>query len=224
METIEDIRRKFRNLLYNKIFIEDKSGSKTLEILSANFLCNDDSIFGEVNNHYVQREIDWYKSKSLNILDIPPPIPKIWKDVADRNGNINSNYGWCVWDKKNCNQYYNVLRELQLFPNSRRAVMIYTRPSMWYDYNYNGMSDFMCTNTVQYFIRPSPLYGKKLFVNVQMRSNDAVFGFKNDLAWQRYIAKDLAADLGINQIDPVIHWNVGSLHVYERHFDLVKED
>jgi len=52
-----------------------------------------------------------------------------------------------------------------------------------------------------------------------MRSNDVVFGYKNDYAWQVHVHEQLANDLGV--IPGEIHWNVGSLHVYERHFNLV---
>ena len=101
-------------------------------------------------------------------------------------------------------------------PNSRRAVMIYTRPTMWEDYKRDGMSDFMCTNTVQYMIR-----NEQLVAIVQMRSNDVVFGYRNDYAWQKHVADTLTADLGLTK-EPKIIWHVGNLHVYERHFDKVK--
>ena len=93
--------------------------------------------------------------------------------------------------------------------------MIYTRPNMWLDYNHNGRSDFMCTNTVQYMIRDGVLIAV-----VQMRSNDVVFGYRNDYAWQDHVVKLLATALGIKQTK--IIWHVGSLHVYERHFKMVK--
>jgi thymidylate synthase len=53
-----------------------------------------------------------------------------------------------------------------------------------------------------------------------MRSNDVVFGYRNDFAWQDHVVKLLAAALGIEQTK--IIWHVGNLHVYERHFDKVK--
>ena len=108
------------------------------------------------------------------------------------------------------------MRELTTNPNSRRAVMIYTRPSMWTDYNEDGMSDFMCTNAVQYMIRD-----EQLVAVVQMRSNDVVFGYNNDYAWQWYIANQLSDELKLKTW-PKIIWHVGNLHVYERHFDKVK--
>jgi thymidylate synthase len=155
-------------------------------------------------------------SQSLYVDDIPGITPAIWKQVASTEGKINSNYGWAIYSEDNGYQYLNVFDELTKNPNSRRAVMIYTRPTMWSDYNHNGMSDFMCTNAVQYMIRDG-----QLVAVVQMRSNDVVFGYRNDYAWQKYVADQLSDDLGLN-VEPKIIWNVGNLHVYERHFDKVK--
>jgi thymidylate synthase len=59
-----------------------------------------------------------------------------------------------------------------------------------------------------------------------MRSNDAVYGYKNDYAWQRYVQEQVLQAVN-GRCSTVyglgdLYWNAGSLHVYERHFDLVK--
>jgi thymidylate synthase len=215
MLDVNAVRNYFRTALAEKDFVIDKTGSKMLELVGASFVASEPSIFGVINEDYVKRELDWYKSCSLNVNTIAGDVPKIWKQVATPDGRINSNYGWCVYSEDNGLQYLNALDELRKNPNSRRAVMIYTRPTMWSDYNHDGMSDFMCTNAVQYMIRKG-----KLTAVVQMRSNDVVFGYKNDYAWQKYVLDMLAADLEVPAGD--IIWSVGSLHVYERHFLLVK--
>lgn len=215
MLKVEHIRQYFIDELKYERFVTDKTGVKTIEMIGATFEADEPTIFGKVNQDYVDRELAWYKSKSLSVYDIPAPVPEIWKQVADENGYINSNYGWCIWSDDNYGQYWKVLNELRENPNSRRAVMIYTRPTMWYDYNFNGMSDFMCTNAVQYMIRDD-----ELIAVVQMRSNDVVFGYRNDYAWQDHVVKLLGAALGITKTK--IIWHVGNLHVYERHFDMVK--
>jgi thymidylate synthase len=211
---VRNIREEFIFLKKQEIYVTDKTGVNMLEIRSASFIADGPAIFGTVNEDYVKRELEWYESMSLNVNDIPGGPPAIWKQVADSQGYINSNYGWCIWSADNQFQYEHVKRELQQNPESRRAVMIYTRPEMWDNYNFDGRSDFMCTNVVQYIIR----YGK-LDSIVQMRSNDVVFGYKNDWAWQSHVLDLLANDLGVERGN--IYWNVGSLHVYERHFHLV---
>lgn len=211
---VHDIREAFKAKLASEDFVIDKTGSKMLEMVGASFTADEPSIFGTVNQDYVERELAWYMSMSLNVNDIPGGPPAIWKQVADKNGYINSNYGWCIFSKDNNFQFNNVVNELREHPNSRRAVMIYTNPRMWYKYNENGRSDFMCTNVVQYMIRKGELHAV-----VQMRSNDVVFGYKNDYAWQSYVLDKLSDELEVKRGS--ITWQVGSLHVYERHFHLV---
>jgi thymidylate synthase len=220
---VSNIRNIFKEKLKMGDFVTDKTGVKTVEIINASFFANQPAIFGTVNEDYVQRELEWYKSMSLNVNDIPGGPPEIWKMVANPNGYINSNYGWCIYSQQNGNQYENVLNELIKNPLSRRATMIYNRPTMHDDYNKGGMSDFMCTNTVQYLIR-----NNKLNALVYMRSNDAVFGYKNDYAWQKHVLEELVTDLRDQWLETLeigdIYWNVASLHVYERHFKFIDGD
>lgn len=216
MLKVQDIREYLIRELQAESFVVDKTGVKTIEMIGASFEADEPSIFGDVNDDYIQRELEWYKSMSLYVDDIPGITPAIWKKVASTEGKINSNYGWAIYSEDNGLQYLNVLDELKKNPNSRRAVMIYTRPTMWSDYNHNGMSDFMCTNAVQYMIRDG-----QLVAVVQMRSNDVVFGYRNDYAWQQHVADELSANLELS-CEPKIIWQVGNLHVYERHFDKVK--
>src|SRR5699024_5148531 len=101
-------------------------------------------------------------------------------------------------------------------PNSRRGVMIYNRPSMHYEHDQNGMSDFICTFANSFFIRD-----EKLVSHYIMRSNDSVFGYNNDYAWAKHVQQKLADDLDIESGDLI--WTASSLHVYERHFKFIEE-
>ena len=215
MKKTKDICNSFVKKLRKGEFVIDKTGVKTIEIMNASFLADDEALFGVVNEGYVARELQWYLSKSRNVNDIPEPIPAIWKAVASPEGWINSNYGWCIYSVENSSQFYSCVAELKENPDSRRAIMIYTRPSMQWEYSTGGMSDFMCTNTVQYLIRKG-----KVHALVYMRSNDAVFGYKNDYAWQKFVLDEVSNNIGVPAGN--IYWNVASLHVYERHFDLVE--
>lgn len=219
---VSDIRKEFCELLATNEYVTDKSGCKLIEMIGVQFMADEETIFGQVNHDYVKREIQWYDDMSRNIRDIPGGPPTIWKQVASRDGIINSNYGWCIYSVENYYQLDCCLNALLADPLTRRAIMIYTRPSMQLDYCRDGMSDFMCTNTVQYFIRNNQLHAL-----VNMRSNDVVFGYRNDLAWQVEVRNRLLKEY--NRRAPVkiapghIQWNVGSLHIYERHFNLVKQ-
>ena len=220
--TISDIRnefvRKFEAREYVSVAREKEMtnlvGSRTIEIIGSTFIADEGAIFGKPNYDYIKREEEWYHSQSLNVNDIPGGPPQIWKTVADSAGFINSNYGWTCFSEANGSQYAHVLAELKNKPDSRRAVMIYTRPSMWEDYNVDGRNDFMCTNTVQYLIRD-----KQLNAVVNMRSQDSIFGYKNDRHFQHQVQKRLAQELDV-EVGKLI-WQTGSIHVYERHFYLI---
>lgn len=211
---VADVREWFRDLKRREKFVQDKSGVQMIEVVGATFEADEETIFGPVNHDYVERELQWYKSQSRNVNDIPGGPPAIWKQVATPSGEINSNYGFLVWSEENGQQYDNVLKELRKQETSRRACMIYTRPSIWKEFNRDGMSDFICTNAVQFLIRDG-----KLNAVVQMRSNDVWAGYRNDRAWQVHVQNLLANDLGIEP-GPII-WHAGSLHCYERNFYLV---
>lgn len=223
--TTKDIRNVFVDKFKKKEIVTNKTGSlsgaDTIEIVGASFLADEPFIFGKVNEDYVKRELDWYKSQSLNVNDIPGGPPAIWKAVSSPSGLINSNYGYLVYSYENGNQFGNVLHQLIASPSTRRATMIYTRPTIHSEWDKDGMMDFICTNTVQYLIRDD-----KLDVVCSLRSNDAVYGYKNDLAWQKYVQADLCDKYNSIATTPIqigkIYWQAASIHVYERHFHLIE--
>ena len=93
---------------------------------------------------------------------------------------------------------------------------------MHLDYCEDGKNDFVCTNAVTYYVK-----GNEMCAVVQMRSNDAVYGYKNDLAWQKEVLNEMVmayndAEKHTIVFPGTIYWQVQNLHVYERHFHLVK--
>ena len=150
------------------------------------------------------------KDTDINDLDLEK-IPDAWNITSNKHGQINSNYGKLVYGDLYFNQFKNAVNELKNKPYTRRATMVYTRPSIWYEYNEEGKDDFICTNAVTYYIRDG-------YINcvVQMRSNDAIFGYKNDYDWQYHILRQVC--LYTDKLPGNIHWQVQNLHIYERHF------
>jgi len=213
---IDQIRTYFRDELDNKRFTTDRNGGKTIELIGASFYADDPAIFGVPNQDYINAELAWYESQSTNINDIyiDKDPPKAWQMSANRHGEINSNYGHLIFSDKYYNQFEQVVDELRRNRDSRRASMVYQRPSIWVEYNDNCKNDFICTNAVTYYIRDDELHSV-----VQMRSNDVIFGYRNDYAWQEYVLYALADELGVDTGQ--MYWQVQNLHVYERHFDLV---
>ena len=230
MDSVKDIREFFIGELKDEAFTIDKTGLKTIEMLGASFVADEPSIFGEPNQEYINAELAWYESQSPNIYDIwkshSKGAPSAWEYSGDKFGNINSNYGLIVYSNKYFNQYQKAFNELQANPDSRRAQMIYNRPSIWVEYNENGKNDFICTNAQTFYIRDG-----MLSMVSQMRSNDVVFGYKNDYAWAQYLMDKFVKDwndcsdtYGNNDYieKGMLIWQVMNLHVYERHFGLVK--
>jgi len=227
-DSVKDIREFFIGELKDGAFTTDKTGQHTIEMIGANFIADEPSIFGEPNLEYIDAEINWYQRQSTNINDIHPgkEPPAAWKYSADSHGNINSNYGHLVFSEKYYSQFKNAFNELWANPDSRRAQMVYNRPSIWVEYNENGKSDFICTNAQTFYIRDGLLH-----MVSQMRSNDVVFGYKNDYAWAQYLMDQFVSQWKRvcdveGKHEPIekgpLIWQVMNLHVYEKHFHLVK--
>lgn len=231
--TNEDRLRPFYQELYKKVinkdfvvndYCDNPSGTVTVELLCPRISLDPMQPILDFGSRktpmkYAEAEIEWYKSMDLSVSDIGEKA-KIWKEIASKDGKVNSNYGWCIYSPENGLQYANCKQELIKAPDSRRACMIYQRPSMWTDYCQNGMSDYICTWGTHWFIR-----NKKLVCIVLMRSNDAIFGFFNDFYWHCYVyeqlyneLKDYYPDLEVGEI----LWCPDSFHVYGRHFDMLR--
>lgn len=224
-----------KNKLENNDF-RTISDSKCLEIQDCNFIADKDWVVREPNYDYAQRELEWYKSQSLYVDDIPGKTPKIWESVASKTGDIgkiNSNYGWCIFSNENGNQYKECLSALVKDTNTRQAVMFYNRPSMHKDAVKDNMHDFMCTYQVQCFLNKY-YYNEDNKLNsfyilryiVYQRSQDLVFGYDNDILWHDYVAnklcRDISSKIGIKVYPSYIECNVGSAHIYERHFSCLE--
>ncbi len=233
---VSDIREHFRGELAAERFTTDKTGAQTIEMLGASFVADEPAIFGEPVNSYINAELAWYESQSTNIYDIhgaDKEPPQAWRYAADHYGEINSNYGNIVFADKYFNQFERAFRELWKNSDSRRAQMIYNRPSIWVEFDEGGKSDFICTNAQTFYIRDNVLH-----MVSQMRSNDVVFGYKNDYAWAQYLMDKMVTTWNKNAVEqnistfvekPIQHiekgtltWQVMNLHVYSRHFNLVK--
>ena len=120
---------------------------------------------------YAEAEWQWYLSGDNNISklgELYGKVPEIWKRMADKEGFVNSNYGW-QW--KRSNQLDEVIDLLKTNPRTRQAaISIYDRKE---GYMYDN--DTPCTYAIQFTI-----LNDKLNMCVTMRSNDLWYGFCND--------------------------------------------
>lgn len=220
---------------------EEVNGTK--ELIHQVFLADKNYIVRKTKEPYQSNELHWFISQSRNVEDLKSFAgftPKIWEEIAEIDGTVNSNYGWCCLSKENGSQFWNAMKHLELDRNSRRAIMIYNRPTMHEDWIANRgnnnlrwqykeseeykklRGDFMCCQNNHFIIR-----GNKLLMTVHMRSLDAVFGYNADYIWFDFIFDKAVQYLKktypeLERGDMVIY--ADSVHVYERHYeDLEKE-
>lgn len=207
-------------------YLNGEKVGNTWEIIDAHLTLNPYqpylSIFGRpFKKDYLEKEHKWYMSQDLSIKGWMDDI-KIWNWCASKDDKqlINSNYGWCVFSAENGNQYENCLKKLTEDVNTREALMIYTRPSMHHDAIENGKHDFMCTVSAQLMIRDDTLQ-----YIVTQRSCDIVTGLSFDFPWHCFVYQMMYEELKKkypNLAKGSIFYNVGSLHIYERHENLLK--
>ena len=141
---------------------------------------------------YAEAEWQWYLSGDNNIEklgEIYGKVPAIWKRMADKDGNVNSNYGW-QWKRND--QLENVIETLKNFPETRQAAISIYDGKEISKYKH----DTPCTYAVQFTILHD-----RLDMSVLMRSNDLWYGFCNDQYQfsnlQMYVAQKLNIPVGI---------------------------
>jgi len=160
--------------------------------------------------NYAEAEWQWYLSGDNNINklgELYGKVPEIWKRMADKEGFVNSNYGW-QWKRED--QLNNVIEMLKNNPNTRQAaISIYDAKEM---YMYDN--DTPCTYAVQFTI-----FKDKLDMCVTMRSNDLWFGFCNDQYCFSKLQELVATDVGL-PIGTYYHF-AHNLHLYNNIIDKI---
>lgn len=141
------------------------------------------------NWKYFAGELYWYLHKSRGIEKIAK-YSKFWNNIADTNGNVNSNYGRILFDE----QIPWVVRTLRKDPFSRQSIALIQSS----EYQYEGNKDFPCTTYLNFFIRNNPLTEgiKNLFMKVTMRSNDVFYGLCYDAPFFSAIQQTVLYNLG----------------------------
>jgi thymidylate synthase len=110
--------------------------------------------------------------------------------------------------------------------DSRRAVMVINQPVDQAWAVGAGSKDVPCTLAFQFFVRNDENCGDQLHMHVTMRSNDAIWGFTNDLFSFTLLHECML--LSLREADPEkfgslslgsYYHTAGSMHLYQRHFE-----
>jgi len=158
-------------------------------------------------------EFCWHVSGS-NELQFIEYYAKRWREFAEDGSTVRGScYGHRIFKEPSDghSQWQQIVELLRVDPQSRRAVL-----------NFQGRTedlvtdkDVPCASTMQFLVRNS-----RLHAIVSMRSNDAIWGLPYDVflftMFQELLASELCLSLG------TYTHTIGSLHLYERHFDLAQ--
>lgn len=215
---IDDIYMDMLYDLYHNGSLVSARGMKAYEVLAYKLLLDPkDNIIKlpgfETNMEYAAQELAWYYSGDPSI-NYSPLIKRIWEKYSDDGITVNSNYGERIYGKHpqiKIDQWGWVKKKLTKDPETRQAVI---NINTYFD-KYRETKDFPCTISMQFFNR-----GNCLDMIVYMRSNDAYYGFRNDIYCFSELQKLMAKELNI---DAGRYWHIaGSMHLYEKDWPKVE--
>ena len=174
----------------------------------------------KLSEKYLKAEFDWYASGLLSIEGIKDHS-SMWERLLNPDGEtVNSNYGFYTFYQpieSHDNQFEFCLDSLEKDEDSRQALINFNQPQ----HKFKDNKDFVCTISQQFMIRDN-----ELITIINMRSCDLIYGAGYDIPWFAYVQyrmferlKETYPDLTLGRLEH----NAGSLHVYERHFEMLRK-
>ena len=214
----ENIKKLYRDLYYHGEEIEVR-GLKTKELQNYQIIFKPYQRFinfpsRKLSLKYIKDELMWYFNSDFSDLSICDHA-KIWKNLVNDDKTIYSNYGAIIFN----GNFERIIKTLCNDKYSRRAViMIGDNDNL----NDEETNDCKCTNSIVFSIR-----NNKLEMFVHMRSNDAIFGLCNDVPFFSILHEMVYVVLKNVMYEDLIYGNythyANSLHVYERHYNMLKK-
>jgi len=225
-ETFADVyQTALTDVLNSPEYITSPRGMKIKEVTNAAFVIEDPRFSLYENKRrssqfkYIGAELVWYFT-GRNDINFISPFAKFWEYLDNGDGTVNSAYGNLIFTEKNkhnYNQYKWALQSLIADKDSRQAILHFNNPS----HQWNNNKDFVCTLTGIFQIRDN-----RLNFTIDMRSNDLILGTPTDVAFfcllQEQMYQHLRKyypELEMGTYTHIVH----SLHIYEKHFDLIKD-
>jgi len=205
--------------LRDKGKITSPRGQKVLEIQDYMFTMGPRQRFTSYNARnfnldYAKFEMVWYLTGD-KWNDSIMKSATMWADLRQSDGSWLSNYGQ-YWFNPMVPGFNWVLNQLIADKNSRQAVI----PMLNSNHLYIGNKDVVCTECISFRIREN-----KLYMSVNMRSQDAMWGLTNDVFCFSVLHEMLYVALRDTCypdliMGPYTH-KVDSFHLYARHFDML---
>lgn len=167
---------------------------------------------------YLGAEMHLYHTME-NRAEVYARHAKLWAQIANPDGTINSCYGKLIFGDLNCRSAYVgagewfsqwewAKRSLQSDPDTRQAIVRLNHPiHQWW-----GNKDFPCTMHLHFLCR-----GRLLHLTAVMRSCDVTRGLPYDMPYFVSLQERMAKELGltVGYYTHIAH----SLHLYESEMD-----
>ncbi len=206
--------------------IDPRTGNRVL--YSVDWVADRDSMIGTRNEDWVRRELEWFASGSNSLDDMPAPVPAAFQACAGRDNTVNSAYGHILFGRGEelPNRVFTLLDQvinafLTKGKGTRHGVLIVSDRDVHHLSTKNGRQDFICTNALNFMIDADD----KLHIVAQMRSMDAVWGYRADYSMWDYAMQHVLGALSYTYPEVTegqITFQVANLHVYPRHHDLLQ--
>lgn len=168
---------------------------------------------------YVAAETLWYLLGDPDVTIIGS-YAKLWNDISDTANKANSNYGHHAFYQKLMNgktQFQYVIEKLREDMHTRKAVINFNQ----LNHKAWNPKDFPCTMYAHFTIRHNYLN-----MYIAMRSNDLIYGYSNDAPFfsllHRIVFRVLEKTYPTLKLGFYVHFT-NSMHVYEKHFDMIQE-
>lgn len=159
-------------------------------------------------------EVFWTLGGSSDITRLKWYLPKA-PNFSDDGFTWRAGYGPRLvnWHGR-VNQYSTIISAFEKDLYTRQAVISLWDPEQD---NIKTSKDYPCNNIIQFLYRDDEFH-----VCVYVRSNDLLWGFSHvDFLCWSLLGQVIGNTIAYNEIPIVVHWNVGSMHYYNRFNDKI---
>lgn len=210
----------------------DRTGTGTRSIFGHQMRFNISEYFPLLTTKFVAfkamtHELLWMIKGDTNIKYLNDNNVKIWDEWADKNGDLGPVYGkmWRSWPSQvnNIDQLQNCIDQIKNNPDSRRIIVSSWNPellpvkSVPSENPTEGKQALPpCHALFQFYVHDG-----KLSCQLYQRSCDVFLGVPFNIASYALLTYIIA---DITELEPYeFIWTGGDVHIYNNHFDQVKE-
>ena len=169
---------------------------------------------------YLNKELKLYFTGNCSAEDFGK-ASKFWLQLANPDGNVNSNYGYHIFYRpietkfgNMKNQWVYAKNQLINDKDTRQALMFISTPSV----QFEGNKDFICTLNYVFNIEKDTLH-----LTVNRRSQDLYFGLPHDINFEYLLMvkmhnelKDVYHELKIGSFNMFCN----NIHIYDRNYEI----